>query len=100
MYFSENKLRDLDLIRRTLKHRFKGFKFTFQQLQTQMLTREDYEITYDEMDKILAEYPFSLERRLRQATLEYVLREPVARNCSNIPNDLFCNRLRELLVDY
>lgn len=34
MYFSESKLRDLDLIRRTLEHRFKGFKFTFQQLQT------------------------------------------------------------------
>lgn len=51
------------------------------------------------MDGILTEYPFSLERRLRQAALEYILREGATGKAS-IANDLFCNRLRELLVDY
>lgn len=30
---------NLDLIRRTLTHRFKGFKITYQDLQTKLLIR-------------------------------------------------------------
>jgi hypothetical protein len=104
LYFSESKLRDLDLIRRTLEHRLKGFKFTFQGLQSQMLGREDSCITYNEMDELLSGYPFSLERRLRQIALEYVLLEETGDTGEqfrmSIPNDIFCNRLRELLADY
>jgi hypothetical protein len=60
LYFSGSRMRDLDLVRRTLTYRLKGFKMSFQHIQTEMLQRERHIIKLSQLEELLSEYPFSL----------------------------------------
>lgn len=62
----------LNLIRRSLSYKFKGFKYHFHMFQNDLIETEGFQISKDKIINRLKQYPFFMDDNNIEGLLEYV----------------------------